>query len=192
MRKLIKNMKLIVAVSTMLAMFAAAPVVYGGISWTGIDPIFMVNDQKFNVKIEYPSAFDCDIDGLVEVRVEVPQNAKTQFIAESSGNLSGCTQKTRTKIVENKNLKDRVNIMARISSSETFPVRVRVAVDGTLARSAIGRSNEWVKVKSINLKGSSEKEVTNSDDDPDELVYTYEDNGKHLGQYKNKDENDVD
>ena len=40
MRKLIKNLKLIIAVSTMLALFAVAPVVYGGITWSGIDPIF--------------------------------------------------------------------------------------------------------------------------------------------------------
>ena len=32
MRKLVKNIKLMVTISTMLAMFAIAPVVYGGIT----------------------------------------------------------------------------------------------------------------------------------------------------------------
>ena len=50
MKKLVKNIKLMVAVSTMLVMFAIAPVVYGGITWSGFDPIFYVDGTKFNVR----------------------------------------------------------------------------------------------------------------------------------------------
>ena len=98
--KLIKNMKMVVGLGATVAMFAIAPVVYGGITWSGIDPIFTVDGYKFNVKIEYPSQYDCDFDDEVEVVVTVPKGASTEFVSESQGELSGCEQGTSTSIEE--------------------------------------------------------------------------------------------
>ena len=46
MRKLMRNVKLVAAASAVLAFMVAAPVVYGGLRWTGFDPELQVGGHK--------------------------------------------------------------------------------------------------------------------------------------------------
>ena len=86
--RLTRNLKLMAGLGAVLVMFAAVPVVHGGMSWTGIDPIFNVNGHQFNVWIEWPSQYDCDIEEI-EVEVKVPSDFDYEFVSESSEDL-GC------------------------------------------------------------------------------------------------------
>ena len=90
MKKWMRNIKLIIAVSTMLAMFAIAPIVHGGISWTGIDPIFLVKDHQFNVIIKWPEQYTCSIEDPIDVTIRMPKNSPYVFISESSDDVGDC------------------------------------------------------------------------------------------------------
>ena len=125
MKKLVKNIKLMVAVSTMLVMFAVAPVVYGGISWTGIDPILYVNGTKFNVRAELPSEFICSLSDDIEIVVTVPEDASVEFISESSSDFGDCEVETDTEIVWN---------------SDSSPSSFTVAIARCVSRAIVSRN----------------------------------------------------
>ena len=175
MKKLMKNIKLMVAVSTMLAMFAIAPIVHGGISWTGIDPIFTVDDKKVNIRVEFPSEFDCSLDGPIDVKVYVPKGSDTNFITESTGSFSGCTQTTLTSISEKGRLKDGIEVKVRVNSSEEFDVKVKVDLEGTWVREREGDSNKWLSTKKIKFNAADNGGLGSDPASNGRLNYTYED-----------------
>ena len=142
MRKWMKNIKLIIAVSSMLAMFAIAPVVHGGITWSGIDPIFLVNGHQFNVYIEWPSQYTCTIQGPIEVDVRVPNNAPYAFIMESSDDVGGCGSPQFTETKVDFDNRDNVEVKTEVHSAQVFPVRVLVYLDGLLVRTYEGMSSD--------------------------------------------------
>ena len=100
MKKWVKNIKLMIAVSTMMAMFAIAPVVHGGITWSGIDPIFLVKGHQFNVIIKWPEQYTCSIEDPIKVKIRVPEDSSYVFISESSDDVGDCgsPQRTITKV----------------------------------------------------------------------------------------------
>ena len=175
MGKWIRNIKLMVAVSTMLAMFAIAPVVYGGLSWTGIDPILYVNGTKFNVRAELPSAFICSISGPIEIGVRVPAGSRVKFISESSYIFDGCEIETNTRIFRDHNLNGRILVQAFFPADESFSVKLKIDRDGKMVALYQGYSNEVVTGKWVNINaknGSIDPVLTDSYDG---TVYTYED-----------------
>ena len=173
MKKLVKNIKLMVAVSTMLAMFAVAPVVYGGITWSGFDPIFYVDGTKFNVRAELPSAFICSISGPIEIGVTVPAGSRVKFISESSYIFDGCEIETNTRIFRDHDLKGRILIQAFFPAYESFPVRLKVDRDGVMVAVYEGFSNEVVTGKWINLNANNGRIDPVLTDSYNEIAYTY-------------------
>ena len=175
MRKLIKNLKLIIAVSTMLALFAVAPVVYGGITWTGIDPIFYVNGTKFNVRAELPSEFICSLSGPIEIGVTVPADSHVKFISESSHIFDGCEVETKTKFFRDNDINNRILIQALFPAYESFPVKLKVDRDGVMVAVYEGFSNEVVTGKWVKFNGKGGTTDPVLTDDYDGTAYTYED-----------------
>ena len=51
MKKRMRNLKLAAAASAVLMFLIAAPVVYGGLRWTGFDPELEVGGHKVNVTV---------------------------------------------------------------------------------------------------------------------------------------------
>ena len=149
MKKLMKNIKLMIAVSTMLAMFAIAPVVYGGISWTGIDPILMIDGHQYNVRFEWPSEFDCAFTGPMELEVKVPPDVSAELIEESNGNFGGCSQETVTTIVVDKRLKNKLKFAGFVHGASNFDVNIKVDVDGMFITEAHGLANRVVKLMDV-------------------------------------------
>ena len=144
MKGLIMNLKLMAGVAAVLVMFAAVPVVYGGVSWTGIDPIFIVNGHQFNVWIEWPSQYDCDIEEI-EVTVRVSADMYYEFVSESSEDLGcGSLTSTNTKVKFDDNGDNKVKVKGEVESDETFPVVVKVYLDGELVRTYEGDSDDDV------------------------------------------------
>lgn len=173
MKKLVKNIKLMVAVSTMLVMFAIAPVVYGGITWSGFDPIFYVDGTKFNVRAELPSAFICSISGPIEIGVTVPAGSRVKFISESSYIFDGCEIETNTRIFRDHDLKGRILIQAFFPAYESFPVRLKVDRDGVMVAVYEGFSNEVVTGKWISLNANNGRIDPVLTDSYNEIAYTY-------------------
>ena len=174
MKKLMKNIKLIIAVSTMLVMFAVAPVVYGGISWTGIDPILYVNDTKFNVRAELPSEFIYSISGPIEIGVTVPAGSRVKFISESSYIFDGCEIETNTRIFRDHDLNGRILVQAFFPANESFPVKLKVDRNGAMVAMYEGFSNEVVMGKWISLNANNGKIDPVLTDSYNEIAYTYE------------------
>ena len=176
MRKWMKNIKLMVAVSTMLAMFAVAPVVYGGITWSGFDPIFYVNGHKFNVRAELPSEFICSLSGSIAIDITVPGDATVDFISESSYEFSnGCEVETDTEIVWDDSLSEKVLLFrAFFPADQRFEVKIKIDKDGEMVAVYEGFSNEVVTGKAVKFNGGGSGTDSVLTDDYDETVYTYE------------------
>ena len=169
MFKIMKSLKLTVAVTTMLAMLAIAPVVHGGISWSGIDPIFFVKDHKFNVVIKWPEQYTCTIEDPIEVKVRVPEDSSYMFISESSDDVGDCGSPqrtvTRVKFVESN---EKVKVKARLKSEFDFPFMVEVYLDGSLIATQMGESNRWTSDAEVRLPHTNENAEDDDDDDDDD------------------------
>lgn len=155
MRKLAKNLKLTVAVTTMLVMFAVAPVVYGGISWSGIDPVFKVDGHRFNVYIEWPEHKTHFIDGLIDVDIWYPKGADVEFVSEAYDTFlyESEGKKELIKAFTKTNLKDGADsdpnqggilVSAKVNTSKRIPVNVKVYHNGELVQFCEGYSDEFV------------------------------------------------
>ena len=175
MRKWMKNIKLIIAVSTMLVMFAVAPVVYGGITWSGIDPIFYVDGHKFNVRAEWPSAYNCSISDDIKIVVKVPAGSKVKFISESLHVFEGCEIETNTKIFRDHNLRNRILVQAFFPADESFSVKLKIDRDGKMVAMYQGYSNEVVTGKWISLNANNGTTDPVLTADYNEIAYTYDD-----------------
>ena len=155
-------------------MFAVAPVVYGGLSWTGIDPVLYVNGTKFNVRAELPSEFVCNMTGPIAIVITVPGDALVEFISESSHDFGGCIVETDTEITRDYELSSKVVFQAFFPADQSFPVKFKVDRNGEMVEVYEGFSNEIVTGKRVNINannGSTDSVLT---DDYDETVYTYE------------------
>ena len=172
MRKWMRNIKLIIAVSTMLAMFAVAPVVYGGITWSGIDPVIFINGQKFNVRVEWPSAFDCSISGPINITVTTPRKALVEFISESVDEFSGCLVETNTEIISSAK-GSKTTFEAFVPSAESFEVRLKIDRNGELVAVYEGLSNELVTGDSVGQHGKDLGIDPVLPDDYDESGYNF-------------------
>ncbi len=139
-----KRLKWFLIPSMMVILVAIVGPVAAGVKWSGIDPIFELNGQRVNVRIDYPSEFDCSIDGAIPVRVTIPAGTDVKFFTESTANLSGCDQETITTISESNDITGQFQVRAKVSSEEQFKLKVRVYVSGLPTKNFNGDSNEWV------------------------------------------------
>ena len=145
-----KKMKWFIPV--MAAMLFVAVVVpgttEGGKKWSGIDPIFLVNGDQFNVWIEWPEGYGCSITEPIEIDLMVPKSTSYVFMSESSDDVDGCgfPQLTETK-AKFTGSNGKVKFVAKVDSEEDFPVRMKVYFKGELVRTYEGDSNEGVTGK---------------------------------------------
>ncbi len=149
MNKRIRNLKWVMGALTMLLVLTSVPIVHGGISWTGIDPVFNANGHRFNVWIEWPSQYTCTIEEI-EVTVRVPSDVDYEFISESAEDLGcGFRTETETKVKFIDSGKNYVYVKGEVESDEDFLVRVKVYLDGELVRTYEGESDEDIKGEPI-------------------------------------------
>ena len=174
MFKRMKSLKLTVAVTTMLAMLAIAPMVYGGISWTGIDPILYVDGTKFNVRAELPSEFICGLTGPIAINITVPGDASLEFISESSHDFDGCVVETDTEITRDYSLTNKVRFQAFFPADQSFPVKFKIDRNGEMVEAYDGFSNEVVTGKRVIINANNGSVYSVLTDSYDETVYTYE------------------
>ena len=104
-----------------LILMLAVPVVSGhGGRWSGMDPEIRFNGQTLNVVVEWPEHHTCEIDGEIDIKVEVDKKAHVIFIGESSGTFEceggteEITLKTMTVLKETKK-KDSIRIRAKLA-----------------------------------------------------------------------------
>ena len=153
MRKLMRNVKLVAAASAVLAFMVAAPVVYGGLRWTGFDPELQVGGHKVNITIFAPTGRWCDVEGPVDVRVWVPKGTDARLVSESEGDDGGCTVVTSTTIGERGRHGVIVGVKAETDDPmQRFPMKVEIEVDDELVEdSCRGSVNKWIKCDPVEL-----------------------------------------
>lgn len=167
------------SVAALLMALLVVPVAYAGILWSGIDPVFDVKGNRFNVVIEWPSQYTCSIDDPIDVKIRVPDDSSYVFIRESSEDVGNCgsPQRTVTKVKFDADGGE-VKVMARVRSEFDFPVKVKVFLNGELVRDQAGFSNRWTKDSPIRFDG---------DDDDDDR-----DNDRGKGHDDDRDDDDDD
>ncbi len=182
MSKLMKNIKLMVGVSTMLVVLAVAPVVYGGTKWSGMDPILMIENHQFNVRPEWPSHFDCSFTGPIQITVAVPEGASVELLDESSFDLSDCKVETDTVIVTDSSLRNKVRFEAFFPSGESFDVKLKIDRDGELVAVYLGLSNQVITGKVVKFNGNDQGFDPVLPEHYDGTSYNYEDDQGEDGQ----------
>ena len=141
-------------VPSVMAVFLMAvlvPAAYAGVSWSGIDPIFKANGHRFNVWVEWPEGYTCSIEEPIQVVVRVPEEVSYAFVSESSDDVGNCGEPQVTTTTVKFRDRDDVQVITRVASEETFPVRVKVYLDGELVRTYEGDSDGKVTGEPIPL-----------------------------------------
>ena len=123
--KQVKPLKIWAIVLAFAVFFAAGSVVYGGLRWTGIDPVLIVDGKQVNIVVYVPTVNcdDGDLTGPIKVEVKVPRRVSVELIRESEG----CGTETVTTTMHHR--KDTINVAVNVKSKENFPVRVHILVE---------------------------------------------------------------
>ncbi len=148
MRNWTKSLKWTAGASMLLVMLMAVQVVQGGGRFSGIDPEVLVNEEKFNVYIEWSTDDMCLIDGLIDVNFWYPSGTNTgvteaelvmesdaSFPCDHSSNSSLIDENGNIHVVTKTNLKagtesdpnqGGILVTANVNASEQMPFTVYV------------------------------------------------------------------
>lgn len=150
------NLKWLVGVGfLLLLLFASASQADArGGRWSGIDPEIRVNGQQVNVRVEWPTRYNCTVEET-KVRFLVPKDSDHALIAESNDllqcNDGGFTRLETESRIDEKFDHNMVSVRAKVKASESFPVRVFVYLNGELAAKCGGYSNGEIRCGRISL-----------------------------------------
>ncbi len=134
-----------------LMLLAVAPVVHGGISWTGIDPVLLANGHVMNVWVEWKTGRECSITGPISVEI----NARAQLLSESvevfscGDLLSRVSTQTTVKEISVPFLFTLKRVY--VPASDSFEVRVKVYRDGVLVRTCEGMTNQSFQCEPVDV-----------------------------------------
>ncbi|MCI0439862.1 MAG: hypothetical protein L0177_12130 [Chloroflexi bacterium] len=148
-----KNLKLIAAISALMAMFAVAPVAHGGLLWTGIDPIIKTRDgQVVNVWVEWPSGMECAITDKIDIDVHTRGELLMEsFMPFTCGDGLNWVS-TKTDIVEI-GVPHQFNITGvMLPATQSFPVQVKVYINDSHKLTCEGMSNQRFGCDTVSLR----------------------------------------
>ena len=134
-----RSLKLIGVVSAMLAVLVGASVVYGGLRWSGFDPIVNVDGVKYSLNVAVPPDKWCDIARPISVKFYVPRGAQTELVEEFVGGEEFCGVTTETSFQKHPLLR-KVFVSVRIPARGRFPVDVMLT-SGESEQVCSGSSN---------------------------------------------------
>ena len=122
-----RRLRVLVIIPVFAVFMAAASVVYGGLSWTGLDPEILVDGDSVNI-IVYVPADDCNSGEIqrITVRVEVPRGAATSLVSETTG----CSNQVATETSIINNLKAGIKVSVNVKSANRLQVDVGIIVNG--------------------------------------------------------------
>ncbi|MDP7534922.1 MAG: hypothetical protein QGI88_14265 [SAR202 cluster bacterium] len=136
-----KSLKLLSVMFVFAVFLAGGPVVYGGLSWSGMDPIIGLPDGRIvNVDFSVPPGTWCKIDGPIDVKIRAPHGSK--LIEEQVGL---CGVPTDTVMTYSRD--DTFSVQARfgtVNRSENFPFQVMISVDGEEQATCAGQAKRGV------------------------------------------------
>ncbi|HAL47396.1 MAG: hypothetical protein FI707_01445 [SAR202 cluster bacterium] len=152
-----RNLKLLSAIFAFAIFMAGGSVVYGGLSWTGMDPEVELpgNRGTVNVVFAVPPGTWCKIDGPIDVDIKAPSGSR--LVSEQMGQCGVTTDSQMTY-----GDSDSFSVRARfrtINKKDNFPFQVMISVDGVEQATCAGRARRGV---------SCEIELDDDDDDDDD------------------------
>ena len=142
MTKTAKQLKILAIVSAFAVFFVAASVVYGGLSWTGFDPVIQLSDGTIvNVDIAVPPGQWCNIDGPIHVTVIVTEGAT---ILEE--HIGPCGVTTATTLIDGDGGEIEVKAVVKTSNGkDKFPVGIMISHKGQELVTCTGKANSEIK-----------------------------------------------
>ena len=142
---------MVAAASVVLTFLVAAPVVYGGLRWSGFDPAIRLADGTVvNIEIGMPPGQWCQIDGPIGVMVSVPQGSGAAVVFEQPATESNCYVTTSTTIDEG-NTDGAAYVGVDVEAKGNFPVDVVVSINGAEVRTCSSKAGDTVQCGPIDL-----------------------------------------
>ena len=142
MTKMKKQLKLMAIVSAFAVFMAAASVVYGGLSWTGIDPIITLSDgSEVHVDIGVPPGQWCKVDSPIQVTVTVPPGILS--VVEQDG---PCGVTTETTVVVGS--VGEIGVSATVNTTKgkaKFRIEIMISHEGQELNTCSGKANGTVE-----------------------------------------------
>ena len=115
-----KGLRLVVIVSTVLMVLAGASVIYGGLRWSGFDPIVLVDGTEYSLTVAVAPGHVCRLSEDVQVTFHVPEGARNKLVSEQDV----CNVSTSTSFEEDAD--------DDVYASVLVPARHRLPVDAVL------------------------------------------------------------
>ncbi len=156
-----RNLKLLSGLFVFAVFLAGSSVVYGGLSWTGMDPVVKLSDGRIvNVELAVPPDAWCSIQGPVKVRIKAPSGSA--LVAEQ---LGPCGVTTSTKPTE----RDDDSISVKVyrlkkGKAPRLPLEVMISVDGEEQATCAGNTKRGVSC-SIDLPDDDDDDHDDRGDD---------------------------
>lgn len=170
----VRKLKWLVAVAVVVAMGAFAPIVYGGLKWSGIDPEVDVDGHQVNVTVAVPPGQWCNIDGAIKVEFLVHKKASATLVAESvdtDGSKCGAHTSSSIKHKKGSKLEGKVYVTVVVEAEDgKFPVEVLVVANGEGgdAISCAGQTDKKIKCGPLELGTHHSAEGDEPEDDEDD------------------------
>lgn len=142
-----KKLRLLAIALVVAGFFGATTVAYGGLTWSGIDPVLKVGNHDVNIIVYIPAEIceQGDVEAM-NVRVDVPKGLHATLLSESEG--CGTATETVLRRSKGKNLKVRF----AAESDEDFTVKVGIIIDGGHEKICRGKRGALVATCSVKLK----------------------------------------
>ncbi|MDP6800933.1 MAG: hypothetical protein QF744_14060 [SAR202 cluster bacterium] len=121
---------------------AGGSVVYGGLSWTGMDPVIELPDGggQVNVVFSVPPGTWCKIDGPIDVDIVAP--AGSRLLYEQNGQ---CGVTTDTQLTSGDDSSFSVHgQFDTLNKKDNFPFQVMISVDGVEQTTCSGNAKHGV------------------------------------------------
>ena len=134
-----KSMRVIALLSVLLLLLIAAPVAYGGLSWSGTDPRVMVNGTFYDVTVAVPPNQWCQVEGPYQVIFHVPAGAEVALLSESVGGPDECGTQSQTSLQEHEGL-DSVYVSILVPARGSLRVRATLQ-SGGFETKCVGNAN---------------------------------------------------
>ena len=159
-----KILKQLAALSAFAVFLAGGSVVYGGLSWTGMDPVVRLADGRIvNVELAAPPRAQCPFEDAIEVLIEAPLGAT--LVSEHNGPCGV----TETQLSSGDDDSISVDVLPlAVSGGVGFPLEVMISVEGVERATCVGNAKHGVSCDIVLDDEDDDGGGGDEDDDDDE------------------------
>lgn len=149
-----KRLKWATVLPAILIMVFSVTAVYGGLRWSGIDPVVNLDDHTLNITAQWHSETLCSVNSDILIDVYHPAGVYANVVTESTaecevdGELVEVSTVTNTHVTNS----NKVTVTGLVSSDTNMPARLLLDLDGKHIRTCGGQANTLITCGSFKLK----------------------------------------